>query len=133
MCWVAVCLFLNVTATTEIYTYGHTLSLHDALPLLDHRDPVGDLARARHVVGDRQRRRAQAAHAFEDQLVDHVGHDRVEARRRLVEEDDLRSDEHTSELQSLMRTPYAFSCLQKIQISPSPHLQQLQNRRPNIR
>src|SRR3546814_11259645 len=26
-------LFFNVTATTEIYTYGHTLSLHDALPI----------------------------------------------------------------------------------------------------
>src|SRR3546814_626910 len=26
------CFCLNVTATTEIYTYGHTLSLHDALP-----------------------------------------------------------------------------------------------------
>src|SRR3546814_11296540 len=25
--------FFNVTATTEIYTYGHTLSLHDALPI----------------------------------------------------------------------------------------------------
>src|SRR3546814_17254038 len=23
----------NATATTEIYTYGHTLSLHDALPI----------------------------------------------------------------------------------------------------
>src|SRR3546814_12784032 len=26
-------LFLIVTATTEIYTYEHTLSLHDALPI----------------------------------------------------------------------------------------------------
>src|SRR3546814_3537235 len=26
-------LFCNDTATTEIYTYGHTLSLHDALPI----------------------------------------------------------------------------------------------------
>src|SRR3546814_14886692 len=26
--------FFNDTATTEIYTYGHTLSLHDALPIL---------------------------------------------------------------------------------------------------
>src|SRR3546814_11427919 len=26
--------FLNVTPTTKIYTYCHTLSLHDALPLL---------------------------------------------------------------------------------------------------
>src|SRR3546814_17258588 len=25
--------FFNETATTEIYTYGHTLSLHDALPI----------------------------------------------------------------------------------------------------
>src|SRR3546814_14851720 len=27
------CFFFNVTATTEIYTYLHTLSLHDALPI----------------------------------------------------------------------------------------------------
>src|SRR3546814_16415496 len=25
--------FFNDTATTEIYTYGHSLSLHDALPI----------------------------------------------------------------------------------------------------
>src|SRR3546814_12087910 len=27
------CFCFNDTATTEIYTYGHTLSLHDALPI----------------------------------------------------------------------------------------------------
>src|SRR3546814_11867566 len=27
-------LFINDTATTEIYTYLHTLSLHDALPIV---------------------------------------------------------------------------------------------------
>src|SRR3546814_17334094 len=27
------CFFFNDTATTEIYTYVHTLSLHDALPI----------------------------------------------------------------------------------------------------
>src|SRR3546814_18641491 len=27
------CYFFNDTATTEIYTYWHTLSLHDALPI----------------------------------------------------------------------------------------------------
>src|SRR3546814_20823359 len=36
--------FLNVTATSEIYTYCHTLSLHDALPIsqrpLARRVPV---------------------------------------------------------------------------------------------
>src|SRR3546814_18680937 len=37
--WIWACLmlclivFFNDTATTEIYTYGHTLSLHDALPI----------------------------------------------------------------------------------------------------
>src|SRR3546814_12035316 len=34
--------FFNDTATTEIYTYGHTLSLHDALPIC-HR--AGTLCR----------------------------------------------------------------------------------------
>src|SRR3546814_618791 len=28
--------FFNDTSTTEIYTYGHTLSLHDALPIFSH-------------------------------------------------------------------------------------------------
>src|SRR3546814_15330089 len=33
--------FFNDTATTEIYTYGHTLSLHDALPICEARaDPT---------------------------------------------------------------------------------------------
>src|SRR3546814_13062727 len=31
---VYICFFFNDTATTEIYTYLHTLSLHDALPIL---------------------------------------------------------------------------------------------------
>src|SRR3546814_17369306 len=30
---VVVCVFFNDTATTGIYTYSHTLSLHDALPI----------------------------------------------------------------------------------------------------
>src|SRR3546814_5361012 len=34
----------NDTATTEIYTYGHTLSLHDARPILD----AGTLATPTH-------------------------------------------------------------------------------------
>src|SRR3546814_2908062 len=31
--------FFNDTATTEIYTYLHTLSLHDALPIFEHDPP----------------------------------------------------------------------------------------------
>src|SRR3546814_327481 len=30
--------FFKDTATTEIYTYGHTLALHDALPILAASD-----------------------------------------------------------------------------------------------
>src|SRR3546814_6219215 len=36
--------FFNDTATTEIYTYGHTLSLHDALPI--YGLPVEEAKRA---------------------------------------------------------------------------------------
>src|SRR3546814_11932158 len=33
--------FFNDTATTEIYTYLHTLSLHDALPIYLHAGDTG--------------------------------------------------------------------------------------------
>src|SRR3546814_19257545 len=33
-CYLGLIFVLNDTATTEIYTYGHTRSLHDALPIL---------------------------------------------------------------------------------------------------
>src|SRR3546814_20343252 len=33
VCYLRFVFFFNDTATTEIYTYGHTLSLHDALPI----------------------------------------------------------------------------------------------------
>src|SRR5256885_6987334 len=64
--------FFNDTATTEIYT----LSLHDALPILD---PIRALPRAR----ARERPRAAPGH-----------------RARRVGVGVLRSEEHTSELQS---------------------------------
>src|SRR3546814_1302455 len=49
-----------------------------------------------------------------DRLLD-VADDRsqVAALRRCVEVDDRRSEEHTSELQSLMRISYAVFCLKK--------------------
>src|SRR3546814_804417 len=60
-------LFFNETATTEIYPYWHTLSLHDALPILARlSDRTEDLER--HDVGkahDRVERRAQ--------LMAHIG------------------------------------------------------------
>src|SRR3546814_5870609 len=76
--------FCNDTATTEIYTYGHTLSLHDALPI---------------------------------SVVFAGGHDRERPVAGLEDDDGRhqggRSEEHTSELQSLMRISYAVFCLKK--------------------
>src|SRR3546814_12748073 len=44
------CFFCNDTATTEIYTDGHTLSLHDALPI---SELLADPGRCIHI-GDRE-------------------------------------------------------------------------------
>src|SRR3546814_11565559 len=89
--------FFNDTATTEIYTYGHTLSLHDALPIYRQTEDqvvVGGVgaepAEGRPVVGRGRSRGVQ--------------HLRQTMRR---------SEEHTSELQSLMRISYAVFCLKK--------------------
>src|SRR3546814_12227273 len=80
--------FFKDTATTEIYTYGHTLSLHDALPICPWLVPCPRLL------------------SFVDfgtkvnvrPIPDGPGHL-------------PRSEEHTSELQSLMRISYAVFCL----------------------
>src|SRR5213076_3646833 len=70
--------FFNDPATTEIYTVGNTLSLHDALPISrDRRDLL---------VG------------IQDVYWEPKG---------------ARSEEHTSELQSLPTISYAVFCLKK--------------------
>src|SRR5213076_3642826 len=72
--------FFKDTATTEIYTVGNTLSLHDALPIYESRHP-----RRTPLLGGRH---VDAVH---------------------------RSEEHTSELQSLPTISYAVFCLKKKQ------------------
>src|SRR6188474_3885443 len=76
--------FFNDTATTEIYTSLHTLSLHDALPI--------------------------SAPAVRRDLgrVDGRGHG-ARVRRGAAR----RSEEHTSELQSRSDISYAVFCLKK--------------------
>src|SRR3546814_4684078 len=46
-CHVVLCLFFNDTGTTEIYTYVHTLSLHDALPIYGARRQFAGLVACR--------------------------------------------------------------------------------------
>src|SRR3546814_18351124 len=97
--------FFHDTATTEIYTYLHTLSLHDALPIsalrrhpgtvVGIRSPIRTLERTGAKTGDR---RARTPYSL---LPRRKRHPRA------------RSEEHTSELQSLMRISYAVFCLKK--------------------
>src|SRR6185312_6133327 len=65
------------------------LAVPDDAAFVDHGDAVGDLARARHVMRDRDRGRAEILDAFDDEIVDYIAHDRIEAGGRLVEDDDL--------------------------------------------
>src|SRR3546814_14116329 len=98
----------NDTATTEIYTDGDTLSLRAALPLW----PSGACrVRLRAGAQEQQGGESREAQAGRDQQ--RRSHpmrfqDQSEQERR-----GGRSEEHTSELQSLMRNSYAVFCLKK--------------------
>src|SRR3546814_20574386 len=106
------CFFFNETATTEIYTYLHTLSLHDALPIYGiHLEAERELWEEN--FPDLP---LDAAYNWSPKewtstpsynLKDWTG----DVTREEV--DLIRSEEHTSELQSLMRISYAVFCLKK--------------------
>src|SRR3546814_8902517 len=85
-----------------------TLSLHDALPISGCSRGVTD-ARSRRKGG---RRRAAVSGNRPRGIAPE--NRPVEGRR----ENDRRSEEHTSELQSLMRISYAVFCLQKKNTTP---------------
>src|SRR3546814_20909009 len=50
--------FFNDPATTDIYTYGHTLSLHDALPIYAYARTAAARAGERGTAWSARRRRA---------------------------------------------------------------------------
>src|SRR3546814_8691920 len=107
------CFFFNDTSTTETYTYLHTLSLHDALPIFGI-DEVEGLVR-RHLVAHVVEHEELGFRSPERDVADAAGLQVLagkhggRARVAIVE----RSEEHTSELQSLMRISYAVFCLKK--------------------
>src|SRR3546814_19945031 len=102
------CFFFNATATTESYTYLHTLSLHDALPIFSQCDHPRSLARSgvRWIPGSKTQRsdRGRQVRYADDPASSGGAAGRLDRRR---------SEEHTSELQSLMRISYAVFCLKK--------------------
>src|SRR3546814_16787921 len=111
--------FFTCTATTKIYTYVHSLSLHDALPICCPRQPWRQPDRPS----------ACARRQIHFSPLDHArlscrgrdGSRRLPGGRRCSGDHSgvpghvrrHRSEEHTSELQSLMRISYAVFCLNK--------------------
>src|SRR3546814_9295049 len=108
-------MLLNGTASTESYTYVQTLSLHDALP-------VSWTSRDLHGVASG----LVDLHFFDERQGIAVGAvgggssaaEQAASRTVILSTQDggetwQRSEEHTSELQSLMRTSYAVFCLKK--------------------
>src|SRR3546814_10862030 len=100
--------FVKYTATTEIYTYGHTLSLHDARPILFVRGRIhGCLCNCK------RRARCTGLGDSPRRPLGETGKACIERRPVSQETCRRRSEEHTSELQSLMRISYAVFCLKK--------------------
>src|SRR3546814_10910744 len=108
--------FVNVTATTRIYTFRRTLSRPDALPILSQaaitgngtlstEGAVGRLDNTKSPITAEQVREwcATAGTILIRPVIDVAGHEPTGAYER--------SEEHTSELQSLMRTSYDVFCL----------------------
>src|SRR3546814_3930178 len=107
--------FFTDTATTEIYTYLHTLSLHDALPIhaiqQQHPGLPVIILTANGTIPDAVKATQQGVFSylvkpFEAKVL-------LGTLEKAVEQSGLRSEEHTSELQSLMRSSYAVFCLKK--------------------
>src|SRR3546814_2160297 len=129
--------FFNDTATTEIYTYRHTLSRPYALPSSGRdgatfrrpRTGQAGLGRELDQCTDgphrRRRRRDAAEHDRREDPRPAAGPSPRQGRplqpdSRLTTRNKTmaRSEEHTSELQSLMRISYAVFCLQKKTYTP---------------
>src|SRR3546814_10352807 len=98
--------FFIDTASTEIYTYLHTLSLHDALPIF-FEDFIGMVPMGRQLFGG-----LNPVHTGGPMQVS-IAFAEAHAQDYPYEVEDSRSEEHTSELQSLMRISYAVFCLKK--------------------
>src|SRR3546814_5055975 len=109
------CFFFNDPATTEIYTYGHPLSLHDALPICRYESGLlSKMAEAWVLIT--QAREGDKLRGFSFCTLERIGGTPcvlvgLASVARNAKRD--RSEEHTSELQSLMRISYAVFCLKK--------------------
>src|SRR3546814_1921925 len=126
-------MFFIHSPSTGIYTYCHTLSLHDALPCdrehlandrfalpraLD-RQPVVPCFVDAVEIGEQPdvvRRQPVQNHGNIVRRARGVKQRNIRGHPRMIDGERLRSEEHTSELQSLMRISYAVFCLKKKKI-----------------
>src|SRR3546814_4814175 len=115
--------FLKYTATAKIYTYGHTLSLHDALPILFGEYPIminsvsspySSILRATASASG-----SATGASFSQSLAAATPTSGVTVSVSDAAKA-LRSEEHTSELPSLMRISFAVFCLNKTISHHSP-------------
>src|SRR3546814_7373568 len=105
-------------ATPGIYTYRHTLALHGALPFFTNTrssarisSAIASRSASRTVVRTSSAPSASCGSAADD--VASLAAASVWAADSALAGFAGRSEEHTSELQSLMRISYAVVCLQK--------------------
>src|SRR3546814_2634968 len=137
-CFVCMFFFFNDTASTEIYTYLHTLSLHDALPICfaPNIEALAGLRFLQALGGSAGMvvTRAMVRDRFEPQEMAKILSATVavmgiapiiaptlgglifrsfgwQAIFYVLAGSGVRSEEHTSELQPLMRNSYAVFCL----------------------
>src|SRR3546814_8083939 len=105
-----------VTATTAINSSCHSLPLHDALPISPAGAVVID-ATGKHVtaglIDPHTHSGVSAVNESGFAIVPEVVMGDVVTHNNIWFYRQLRSEEHTSELQSLMRTSYAVFCLKK--------------------
>src|SRR3546814_10139402 len=117
--------FFNDTATTEIYTYCHTLSLHDALPISDpvsaRQSPAFCCARRCHW-SDGLRNTGSPASGSAAAAGQAVDPRRAAGRSRRrhgpprslgPDQAPYRSAEHPAELQALMLSSSAVFCVKE--------------------
>src|SRR3546814_17907458 len=110
---VSIIFFLNDTANTEIYTYCHTLSLHDALPIYlpgleDGAATAPSVVAA--AAGASPGWRRASLFVEQDDDVSAIGQTGLPCIMGTVM---TRSEEHKSELQSIMRNSNVVFCLKK--------------------
>src|SRR3546814_16805047 len=107
----------NVPSPTETNPYGPSLSLHDALPIFAASSAAMNTARAPAFAELAARARSAISHGRNPTgapaSVSGLSALEIRWRSMKLTAPPGRSEEHTSELQSLMRNSYAVFCLNK--------------------